>query len=58
VVFAPETLASFMLDGKKLLVEPEPMLVDHLAICHRGVWSRDGEATGVETTEKTETKRG
>jgi hypothetical protein len=50
VVFAPSTGVRFEVDGKPLLVEPEPMLLDHVCITAKGVWRRDG-APGVETTE-------
>jgi colicin import membrane protein len=47
--FAPGTGARIDIGGKSLLIEPEPMLVDHLAVCAKGVWTRDG-APGVENT--------
>lgn len=34
-------------DGSPLLVEGDPSLLDHLAICERGVWDKGGEPTGV-----------
>lgn len=34
-------------DGSKLLVEGEPSLLDHIAICDRGVWDKGGEPSGV-----------
>jgi 8-oxo-dGTP pyrophosphatase MutT (NUDIX family) len=34
-------------DGKTLLIEGEPTLLDHLAICELGVWDKGGEPTGV-----------
>lgn len=34
-------------DGKTLLIEGEPSLIDHLAICEAGVWDKGGEPTGV-----------
>lgn len=36
------------IEGDKLLVEGEPQLLDHLALCPRGVWSRNGAPDGVE----------
>jgi 8-oxo-dGTP pyrophosphatase MutT (NUDIX family) len=33
--------------GKHLLVEGEPSLLDHLAICELGVWDKDGSPTGI-----------
>lgn len=34
-------------DGRKLLIEGEPSLLDHLAICELGVWDKGGPAAGV-----------
>ena len=34
-------------DGSLLLVEGKPSLLDHVAICERGVWDKGGEAAGV-----------
>jgi len=34
-------------DGSVLLVEGKPSLLDHLAICERGVWDKGGEAAGI-----------
>jgi hypothetical protein len=36
-------------DGKTLLVEGQPTLLDHIALCHNGVWDKGGEPTGVES---------
>jgi hypothetical protein len=47
--FAPGTGARIEIDGKALLIEPEPMLLDHIALAAKGVWTRDGPP-GVETT--------
>jgi hypothetical protein len=33
--------------GKTLLIEGEPNLLDHLAVCELGVWDKGGEATGI-----------
>ena len=49
VIFAPGTGARIEIDGKPLLLEPEPMLFDHVALCSKGTWTRDGPP-GVETT--------
>lgn len=38
-------------DGKKLLMEGEPSLVDHLAVCYRGVWDKLGEPEGVQNDD-------
>jgi hypothetical protein len=50
VTFAPGTGARIDIGGQSLLVEPEPLLLDHIALCARGVWSRDSAPEGVETT--------
>jgi 8-oxo-dGTP pyrophosphatase MutT (NUDIX family) len=34
-------------DGTMLLIEGMPGLLDHLAICERGVWDKGGEPSGV-----------
>lgn len=36
-----------MEDGTVLLIEGEPSLLDHLAICKRGVWDKGGEPRGI-----------
>ena len=36
-----------MADGSIILVESEPSLVDHLAICMMGVWDKGGSPAGV-----------
>jgi 8-oxo-dGTP pyrophosphatase MutT (NUDIX family) len=41
--------------GEKLLIEGKPSLLDHLAICERGVWDKGGEPTGVATTREDST---
>jgi len=38
-----EQCSSTTVDGKKLLCEGLPKLLDHLAICSKGVWTRAGE---------------
>jgi colicin import membrane protein len=53
VTFAPGTGARIEIDGKALLIEPEPMLIDHIALAAKGVWTRDGPP-GVETTSDLE----
>lgn len=37
-------------DGKRLLIEGKPILIDHLAICDTGVWDKLGEPTGILLT--------
>jgi hypothetical protein len=36
--------------GDHMLIEDSPSLVDHIAICERGVWSKGGPADGIEVT--------
>lgn len=36
-------------DGRTLLIEGKPSLLDHLAICERGVWDKGGSPSGVES---------
>lgn len=36
-----------MEDGTPLLIEGDPVLVDHIAICSLGVWDKQGPPTGV-----------
>jgi colicin import membrane protein len=49
VTFEPGTGARIDIGGKSLLIEPDPMLLDHIALCARGVWTRESDP-GVETT--------
>lgn len=35
-------------DGSRLLIEGDPKLLDHLAICEQGVWDKGGEPAGIE----------
>lgn len=37
------------INGEKLLIEGEPVLIDHLALCVRGVWDKAGQSIGVLT---------
>lgn len=37
------------MDGSKLLVEANPSLLDHVAICEEGVWDKGGPPTGIES---------
>jgi 8-oxo-dGTP pyrophosphatase MutT (NUDIX family) len=34
--------------GTEVLIEGKPSLLDHLAICERGVWDKGGDPTGVQ----------
>jgi hypothetical protein len=43
VTFAPGDMTRIEIDGKALLVEPDPMLLDHICLCHKGVWTRESE---------------
>lgn len=36
-------------DGKIMLIEGKPSLLDHIAICAAGVWDKGGDPTGVES---------
>lgn len=42
-----------MEDGKNLLVEGKPAIIDHLCICELGVWDRGGPPTGVDSITAT-----
>jgi colicin import membrane protein len=50
VTFEPGTGARIDIGGKALLVEPDPMLLDHIALCAKGVWTRSADP-GVENTD-------
>lgn len=39
-------------DGTKALLEGKPVLVDHLAVCKRGVWDKGGSPAGVSLTNE------
>jgi len=51
VVFKDPTVNSKidMADGSKMLIEGKPSLLDHLAVCAKGVWDKGGEPTGVRS---------
>jgi hypothetical protein len=53
VTFEPGTGTRIEIDGKALLLEPDPMILDHICLCFKGVWNRDN-VPGVETTDATE----
>ena len=40
-------------DGTDLHIEGKPSLLDHLAICERGVWDKGGAPSGVRTDNQT-----
>ena len=54
VTFAPGTGARIDIGGGSLLIEPEPLSIDHVALCAKGVWTRDGPP-GVENTSTAST---
>jgi 8-oxo-dGTP pyrophosphatase MutT (NUDIX family) len=37
--------------GKRILIEGDPSLLDHVAICELGVWDKGGEPTGIAKGE-------
>lgn len=43
-------------DGTSILIEGTPYLIDHLAICERGVWDKDGPIEGVQIDQPIEVK--
>jgi len=38
-------------NGKVMLIEGKPSLLDHIAICTNGVWDKGGDPTGVESID-------
>lgn len=60
VVWREGNAKTVNIDGQKFLVEGNPNLLDHIAICPQGVWDKGGGPTGVqavrgdEDMEKTE----
>jgi len=40
--------------GSSILIEGNPYLIDHLAICERGVWDKEGPAEGVQIDQPIE----
>ncbi len=44
-------------DGSTLLIEGEPKLVDHLAICEQGVWDKSGPPAGIRNDAMIEEER-
>lgn len=47
--------ATFQLDGgSSILIEGNPALIDHLAICERGVWDKEGPSEGVQVDQPIE----
>lgn len=39
-------------NGAKLLVEGEPTLLDHVALCERGVWDKGGAPSGIRADDE------
>lgn len=54
VVFRNQTMndREQLTNGKHLLIEGKPSLIDHLAICEEGVWDKGGPPTGVDLSGK------
>jgi hypothetical protein len=48
VVFALGENSVIVVDGERMLIESEPRLIDSLAICPQGVWSKGAAPSGVE----------
>jgi len=42
--------------GTSILIEGNPYLIDHLAICEQGVWDKEGPPTGVQVDQPIEVK--
>lgn len=49
VNFSPGSNRLITVDGRKILLETDPSLVDHIAICSKGVWDKEGPPAGVES---------
>jgi 8-oxo-dGTP pyrophosphatase MutT (NUDIX family) len=58
VVFHDRTVNSTIAlnDGSVLLIEGEPSLLDHLAICEQGVWDKGGDPYGIISESATATQ--
>lgn len=48
--FRSENIEAKTPDGKTILVEGDPSLVDHLALCWAGVWDKGGPPEGVDSS--------
>lgn len=44
------TTKTIKMNGLDYLIEGEPNLLDHIAICPQGVWDKGGDPLGVDTT--------
>lgn len=51
VVRKADGLEYEMKNGSTLLIEGKPVLLDHLAICARGVWDKGGDPRGVDSID-------
>lgn len=52
VVLDPKKNSKFVLEnGKPLLIEGNPLLLDHLAVCEQGVWDKGGDPEGIQVDE-------
>lgn len=49
VNFKPGANRKIMVEGRRVLLETDPSLVDHIAICGKGVWDKGEEPSGVES---------
>ena len=56
VLFDPSQNTILKIGDDDLLIEEEPVLLDHLALVTKGVWNRDknGADVGVEITKELE----
>jgi len=39
-------------DGSDIVLEGKPKMVDHLAVCRKGVWDKGGEPAGISTNHE------
>lgn len=46
--------ATVTLDGEEILLEGNPVLLDHLAVCELGVWDKGGPPQGVQVDQPNE----
>jgi len=47
-----ESTETIQIDGKTVLIEGKPSLLDHLAICEVGVWDKGSEPNGVNNNRE------
>jgi hypothetical protein len=48
VLIGKDSIKLGLADGSKLLIEDKPSLIDHLAVCERGVWDKGGDPAGIQ----------